>query len=718
MAQIVINEISQNYTYNIGSNSYATVAMPITAAWGPGFVDPKTTGNTDIFGENSTSDSIEAALENAKFQHFTATQAGLESFVATYRGPESLYRLSKDYSYQMAMTLLTSGYDVLVCRVSCGNTAQSGAILMSTEYQSLYILDIKSTDDAKTKLGELNDSEKSTNTLYKVNITNDTDDTSTVEWYKYQLVQSSDDTYEFSKLDGEPEGTKFSIKAKYPGSFGNQLSVAIKAKVLSTSETGTNYYWNVITYVKDTSGIMTAVENLSFVTDESLSTDNLLYVDEITSNFLSISYLGTATGTDISTASTTIQLEKGSDAADNSGKEADAIKQSALKYAEFRYSAAGYDIKTISNVQYLDALNKLTTQDKVKLSTIEHNEWLYDAAYVVLDLITDKLSYNPNRVIVPGWDDQNIVGIGGTVPDTGLTQISPLHKKLMHVAFYSRCATAFLDIPRSEPRSEVYHEDDDGSNREGYAQMLARYGAQVEVASEGSTDIVKGLTNPLYSTHSALFAPWAQFTYVGTSKQNIASPSFIALMIQRAMILNQSLQYEWALPTNRTHTLRIGKPDYIVNNKLLNTWQSLEGVGVNVITEIPGSGITLWGNSTLYEVPPATYQALANLSTRYLVNAVEDVAYKCGLSITFQYNNSQAYNKFYAGVSPILDTMKNVGAITDYYIEMSADINGLDQVNANTIIGKIYLVVNGVVNDIYIDLIALPQGTDLNQYRG
>ena len=41
MAQIVINEISQNYTYAIGTNSYATVALPITACWGPCYLDPE-----------------------------------------------------------------------------------------------------------------------------------------------------------------------------------------------------------------------------------------------------------------------------------------------------------------------------------------------------------------------------------------------------------------------------------------------------------------------------------------------------------------------------------------------------------------------------------------------------------------------------------------------------------------------------------------------------
>ena len=277
----------------------------------------------------------------------------------------------------------------------------------------------------------------------------------------------------------------------------------------------------------------------------------------------------------------------------------------------------------------------------------------------------------------------------------------------METAFYSRCATALLDIPKSLLRSGVYNESTK-SGEEGYAQLLARY-----TPSNAITDV----NGSLFATHSALFAPWGQYTYVGTSKQSTASPAFLNLMIQRAMILNQSLQYEWALPTSRKHTLRVGKMDYTVPKKLMDEWQKLEGVGVNIITRIPDLGLTCWGNSTLYEVPPATYQALANLSTRYLVNAVENVAYKCGIAITYTYNNSQAYNSFYAGVTPILDTMKNVGAIEGYYVRMSADIDGLDQVNANSVIGKIYLLVNGVVNDITVDLIALPPSADLDQYK-
>ena len=150
---------------------------------------------------------------------------------------------------------------------------------------------------------------------------------------------------------------------------------------------------------------------------------------------------------------------------------------------------------------------------------------------------------------------------------------------------------------------------------------------------------------------------------------------------------------------------------------MLDDWQGEEGVGVNVITDIPDMGMSLWGNSTLFELPVGTYQALANLSTRKLMNAVEDQAYRCGINITFQYNNEQAYSSFYAGMTPLLDTMKNIGAINDYYMVMSADINGTDRVRLNSIVGKIYITVNGVINTLDLDLIALPSTVNLDDYR-
>lgn len=626
MANIVINEVSQNYSYNIGSASYACIAMPITASWGP-YLD---------LSSKEDDDSIDDILERTQWQRFAATQAGLESFVSTYRGASSCYRLAKDFSYQMAITLMSAGYDVLVCRIALGSKASGTAVIGNKQY---------------------------------------------------------------------------SITAKYPGTFGNNLQVVIKRY-------SNNKYINLITYVVDSSGIRTAVENITCALSEQDATESILYMDEVESNFIDMTDIGLdATGDTPQT--TSLNLEGGSDLPSVEGLEEPVnILEKAQKFAQDRYKSVGYTIDGgVSDPEYLNCIASIIshlsaksagkTIDKLSAQIIMYREQIYHDTMYALDILKDKLSYNCNRIFLSGWDDQDILFLTGERIKR-FDNLSPFHIKLLDVAYNSRCATGMIDIPRSLARSGVYNESEDTA-MEGYAQKLARY-------LPADTDVL-GINGSLYSSHCALFAPWGQYRYVSTSRMQIAPPSFLAMMIQRSMILNQSIQYEWALPVSRQHSLNIGKMDYRVPKKLLDEWQKLEGVGVNVITNIPDIGTSLWGNSTLFEVPVATYQALANLSTRYLVNAIENLIWKCGVAITFRYNNQDAYNSFYAGVTPLLDTMKNVGAIEDYYIKMSADINGYDQINANTVVGQVVLIVNGVVNNISVDLIALPQGASLDNYQ-
>ncbi len=609
MAQIVINEISKNYGYNVGTTSFCSVALPISASWGPAFEDPNAVGRT-----------LDEELEATTFNHFPATRAGLEAFVATYRGPAANYRSAQDFSYQIAIILLTAGYDLDICRL-CPGTHASGKFT--------------------------------------------------------QVVE-----------DPETQTPGFlSVKAKYPGTFGNNLTVVFR-KVLNRN------YWNMIVYITDESGSKIAAENLTFVLDIDDSNDNLLYIDEIESNFVTLELNGIASD-DVSFVESFIDLVGGSDrAADGTSDEmmADAIALATARYGWVQDS---------DPMQYLAALNDVRTAgvDTATASKIRYKEWLYNAAYNTMDILTDKLAYTSSRLIMPGWDDQDVTALTGE-EITRLDGISPLHAKMMEIAYTARCLTAFIDIPRSVPRSAVYNESGDPAT-EGYAQKISGY-----------ISPSVGVDDALFASHSAIFAPWGQYKYAGTARNAICPPSFFALMIQISMIKNQSLQYEWAMPTTRKHDIKIGKLDYVVPKKLLDEWQSIEGTAINVIANIPDLGISLWGNSTAFQVQPATYNALQNLSSRFLVNAIKNLVYKVGLSITFQYNNQEAYNKFEIGCTPLLETMTNVGAITGYDIEMSADINGYESINLNSVIGVIKIYVQGIINNITVDLICLPAGTE------
>lgn len=648
MANIVINEVSANYNFNVASSSYCTVALPITASWGPGFSDSQTTGFKD---DNSSQE--DDPLEGVVWSKFPSTQSGLESFVSTFRGPTEQYIKHQDYSYQQAMSLIANGYDVLVCRVATGAAASC--------------------------------------------------------------------KIPFKTAEGDSGTAKpLTIKAKYLGSFGNNLQLDVRKLTSRTSSNEEFGYWNVIVYIVSSNYSKTAVENLKFVFNADNATSDIVHVSEIDSNFVTFE---TNTAPDVDT----VIIEKKSDAANhvtydpssdsilvNMTGGTDLPTKGDLKAAQVlakaRYNLTGRDEFTapFNSAQdqeagvYLTKLNALTNVPDQKAKSILFREWMFNAAYTVLGMLSDRLTYNPQRVIVPGWDDADVRYLDDDDPTAYVKSLepAPLHLRLMYIAYVARCTTAYLDIPRSLARVGVWNASTD-EKQTGYAQKLSRnfetyYGSQ-------------------FSSHSAIFAPWGKFRYTGTTKQSIASSSFLALLIDHAMISNQTSQYEWELPTSRKHNLTIGKLDYSISKKYLDLWQSTtgEGVGVNCISNIPDLGTTLWGNSTLFEVPPATYQALSNLSTRKLVNAVKDLAFKCGIGITFNYNNDEAYQSFYAGMTPLLDTMRNVGAINDYKVTMAADINGLDNVNANSVIGTIYLIVPGVINTISIDLVALPPSVSI-----
>lgn len=883
MADILINEISQNYSYVIGDNSYCCVALPITASWGPAYSGVELavnedTGKIGVPGMKSgqtVDDIVSQTTEDTVWTRFKANSQGLESFVSTYRGAAANYRLANDYSYQMAVSLLTAGYDVLVCRVSPGRTAsgkmstvlERTVTTTSTSDPDYVVLDLTSTtlsiklnriptDDKSfictstnpnfnsnysrislNKNGVQTDESKKwieydgsdeDNPILKLKLPTDVDSEGErlyPDWASVGIMADDSITVNYATdlcavdADGKAEETgTLTLTAKYPGTFGNNIRCSLR----KMENVGLKY-WNLITYIQDASGVRLAVENVIFTFDIANSTDNIPYIEEINSQFVDIVAEGLSEDTifaanngqsSVENANTWIEFSGGADKSD----ESDIAKclMGAIAYVGSRYSenpkkdreytytasivvskdilaahtveetttltvdesyngleikatatapihdgspvaapsltkgthytvsgrtitftAAGvalfasldgeyvYEVdctytgwysQTMYMQEFCDLYNKIIRDgahatnpiysiDLTTAQTLLYREWLFTNCLPVYSLLTDKLAYNPNRLISPGWDDQDFLFVTGEdkYPDNMQTP-SPLQIKLMDVAYGSRCATAYLDIPRSLSKAYVTNSSQI-ANKSGYAQKLSRYDAGMD---------------GLRSTHAALFGPWGNYIYVGTNKQNIASPSFLALLIQRSMVLNQSLQYEWIQPTTRKNNVKIGKMDYTVSKKYLDLWQpdpdTEGGVGVNAIANIPDLGLSVWGDSTLYENPPATYQALRNLSTRLLVNAIKNVVYRVGISITFQYTNQTAFSSFYVGVTPILDSMKNAGAIGDYKVVIGNDFDALGMVKANSCVGKIYITPNGTIQRITIDLIALPPQTDLTNY--
>ena len=373
---IQVNVISENNAFSVEYAKYCTVALPITACWGPGFTLP-TANPSDSDDPSST---IETALENTAWSLFPAGPDGLESFLATYRGPSSNYRSTKDYSYFMALSLLNAGYAIQTCRLCPGTNAST------------------------------------------------------------TIPADSSDS-------GENAGAgSLVITAKYPGTFGNNLKVTLKKKGNTVHP-----YWNLIGYAVDANGSSRAVENLIFVFKPEDSTDTIVSIDELQSKFFDFKVIGEI-NEDAMEVATAQSLTGGADVADASDQTPEQIMDAAIELASKRYNEGSDYLKALQCAKENIGSNKSAAE------AIRFNEWIYTYAigidgstesgiYGIYDLLKDKINYNPQRIISP-WDDQDILSIDPDYPVTDM-EISPMALELMEVAEASRCATAYIDVPKS-----------------------------------------------------------------------------------------------------------------------------------------------------------------------------------------------------------------------------------------------------------------------------
>lgn len=724
MANIQINEYSASIGYRNNDAQYATVALPITSQWGPALYD----------GVEDITDVSAANTLDYDYLHFSPDD--IQKYIATYRGPIQSYKLYGDYSYQVGLTLLAKGYDVLVQRISLGTKA-TGDIYNTIDGKPEFVI-YTLVEGAEAPTWEAN-------TYYSVKaIVADKSATWVANTYYSRAGEGTEQSpYTYTVTTSEPQGwgvdtfyvlqgtlttyepddwsttynslyytqstipatPVMSVEAKYRGTFGNSIRVKLTQR---------SSYWILAVYSENTNGGYTPLESTLFTLDMDAATDSVIYIDEIQSNFIDITS-HSLTSDIIWINSRYNALEGAFDLLQVEGKSGgntwNALSgQNWASLIDLTWDEIStgtvIDLATLKGIRGWTSEIPDSTElpaNGIAISKMYNYEYIFKYAADSLNLLTDKFTYNPYVITLPSWDDLLI--FDELKIDIPVSDISPLTKVLLTAAYMSRCACSYIATPYSLAKSEI----------DAYLKAFDAFQTVISAQFDGENVDREGL----FLTHSALFAPYGEYKLVGETKYHMISASILALILQRSMILNQSQQFFWLLPSSRktntsTQPETVRSLQYKISKTELDSWQNFdEGISFNVIANIPTIGLTVWGNSTLFNNPPATYQALHSLSTRHLIDALKDLSYTCGISITYQYNNSQAYSAFYAGMTPTLDTMVNCGAITGYKIEMSKDLANVDQVDYNSVLGKVYLTIEGVINNITVDLIALPSDFDL-----
>jgi len=625
MPRINITEHSDTYSFQVRNNNYATVALPICAIWGPAYVANDEDANPDWI-------------------HFSAGYRGTTDFVNTFKGPNS-YMGQREKSYDYALKLLASGYDILAKRADGIGSAATAEI------------------------------SKGINIIFR-------------------------------------------SQAKYPGSYGNQLKLRIKvANNFANGKTASVEIYDRNGHTESsTKTVLQPTDKLleikTVALDTSSATDNVPYIHDCTFEYLSYVKIEAANASQITAGAEFIDsLVGGYDYNNNPPSSAGSSTEAEIKSMIQSRIGSGYNNNTFYNyITDMIGDPSASTPVPAKVSADEvkqiwNQQRVINNAWAMISELDDPICYDWDCLFLGTRDDQYVPkswidAQGITSPSYAVTQ---LQIDMAKVSARSKCGCAFIGTPFNMPRGK---DDGEATGAVAYKNQLA-----------------DKLTST-YSTFAELVGPWCKTTLPISGSNAWITPELAHLLL----IINAQgiggINKWWMVPAGMSSTGVAHTPEYKIKKAYLDIIQNHdEGVCLNPLMEVPGKGFTCFGNSTLWDKPLGTYNALQNLSTRLLCNRVKQRIWDVALQILFKYNNENAYSHFYAGLSPLLDEMRSVGALTGneanpygYKIIMNPDIVNLDRINANTVIGKVYLAVTGVIDTVDVDLFLLPPTGFMDTY--
>ena len=498
------------------------------------------------------------------------------------------------------------------------------------------------------------------------------------------------------------------FQAKYPGSFGNNLKVRIKCGLSGDGlKIGTIEVFDNNGYSSNPDEIVPTDQLLELVSvafDPDAATDNRPLITEATfSNLDTPRFIVSGSNANVDpsaypTGMQVVSLIFGTDYATSlpDGSAITAADVKAIVAERFPTDSQFYVyIKKISE--------KYETDDPDALIRLYNQQMMYSRFYKTVDELTDPIVYDWDALVQGIADDQYVPK--SFQEDNAATffmeyEVSTLVTKMIEVAANSKCGAALIGTPFGMPRG-------------------IQTGTGVSAVKTGALkykDAISQVVGPVYTTFGEVVGPWCKTTLALSGSNSWIAPEIahLLLIINSKGIGGQNKW--WMVPAGMIGTGIVHTPEYKIKRHYLDLIQDHdEGVCLNPLMEVPGKGFTCFGNSTLWDKPLGSYNALQNLSTRFLTNRVKQRIWDTALQILFRYNNEDAYSHFYAGLSPLLDEMRAVGALTGneynpwgYRIIMNPDIINLDRINANTVIGKVELAVTGVIDTVDVDLFLLP----------
>lgn len=198
----------------------------------------------------------------------------------------------------------------------------------------------------------------------------------------------------------------------------------------------------------------------------------------------------------------------------------------------------------------------------------------------------------------------------------------------------------------------------------------------------------------LDSSYCAFYAPWATIVS-NTSGATIWAPP--SLLFMKAILLGMQSQTEsalWYVPAGvaRASAPFIIKPYYEIGSTILDEFQNKHKHRINPIMKLRNYGYCVYGNATaLHAEPGVPHSALESMNVRIISNVIKKYIFEVCSGLSFDYNNSTLWLKFYSQMDEKLLYMKRHYGLYDYKIQMDSSTVTTQAQNERRVPGKILI---------------------------
>lgn len=244
----------------------------------------------------------------------------------------------------------------------------------------------------------------------------------------------------------------------------------------------------------------------------------------------------------------------------------------------------------------------------------------------------------------------------------------------------------------------------------------------IVVASVPKNEIV-GKTNSQAATNAVSFAnslPSSSYLFIDNNYFKVfdkyndkyinipAASSTAGLMASTDLVADP-----WYSPAGQRRGNYRGVTDILTNPNQTQRDQIYKA-GVNPISNIPGTGLILFGDKTLERRP----SAFDRINVRRLFIAIEKSIGEAAKNVMFEFNDEFTRAEFVNIVEPFLRRVKGRRGITDFRVVCDETNNTQEVIDNNQFVANIFIKPARSINFVQLNFVAVRTGVDFEEVVG